>query len=206
MVGFYKKRDEQYYVCNSIPNRRGLGCGQGVYVKQHGMEKDVISGLEDVLEAFADEKGLVKKVNTELKRIWEKSHGCDPNAAKRLQEIDAKVTNIRQSIEDGLADTVWANSRIRELSDEREKVSAAAAVRQRMPQINAQAAAAFRRELAEVVSAGTNAQKKRMLGEWVREIKLAPDDLEVEISYKIPEPVVDSLGAGRGFEPLTFGL
>lgn len=50
------------------------------------------------------------------------------------------------------------------------------------------------------------AERKRFLNLCVDEIKLAPETLEVEVHYKIPEPVVDSMGAGRGFEPLTFGL
>ena len=57
-----------------------------------------------------------------------------------------------------------------------------------------------------MIAKGTNAEKKRLLSAWVDQIKLAPETLEVEIRYKIPEPVVDSMGAGGGFEPPTFGL
>ena len=65
---------------------------------------------------------------------------------------------------------------------------------------------AYRNDLTSLMAQGTNAEKKRLLGLWVDEMKLAPETLEVEIHYKIPEPVVDRMGAGGGFEPPTFGL
>lgn len=43
---------------------------------------------------------------------------------------------------------------------------------------------------------GQPTERKRFLSFWVDEIKLAPETLEVEIRYKVPEPVVDSMGAG----------
>ena len=33
-----------------------------------------------------------------------------------------------------------------------------------------------------------------------------PQDLEVSISYRLPEAVMNGLVAGDGFEPPTFGL
>ena len=54
--------------------------------------------------------------------------------------------------------------------------------------------------------AGTHAEKKQFLRLWVDQMKLAPESLEVEVDYKIPEPVVNSVGAGGGFEPPAFGL
>jgi len=199
MVGFYKRAKEQYYICNSVPNRRGLGCGQGVYVPQEDIEREVFDGLQGLLAVCADEKGFVRAVNSELKHIWEDSHGCDPNAGRRLREIEGKITNIRESIEDGLTDTAWANTRLRELSEDRERLSAAATVQQRAPQVDIQTAMAYRRDAARLLEHGTNAEKKRLLSAWVDRIQLAPESLEVEIRYKIPEPVVDSMGAGAAF-------
>ena len=65
---------------------------------------------------------------------------------------------------------------------------------------------AYRRQTEKVLAAGTLSERKQILRSWVAQIKLAPDTLEVEINYRIPEPVVDSMGAGEGFEPSTFGL
>lgn len=163
-------------------------------------------GLENLLRVCTDGKGFVRKINAELKRIWEQSHGFDPNAFRRLSEIEGKIANIRQSIEDGLADTAWANERLRELIKEQQSLSASATTRGNAPQLDLQTAIAYRGDVARIMSHGTNAEKKRLLSAWVDRIELAPERLEVEIRYKIPEPVVDSMGAGRGFEPLTFGL
>ncbi|MBI2842386.1 MAG: recombinase zinc beta ribbon domain-containing protein [Armatimonadetes bacterium] len=206
MVGFYKQRDEQYYICNSVPNRRGLGCGQGVYVPQGEIEREVFTGLESLLGVCSDGRDFVREVNSELRRIWEQSHGYDPNAAKRLGDIETKIGNIRQSIEDGLEDTTWANARLRELVKEQQSLSALATVQENVPQIDLQTAMAYRSDAARVIVQGTNAEKKRLLSAWIDKIELAPESLEVEIRYKIPEPVVDRMGAGEGFEPSTFGL
>jgi hypothetical protein len=35
-----------------------------------------------------------------------------------------------------------------------------------------------------------------LLAAWVEKIELAPEDLEIEIRYKVPEPVADRMGAG----------
>ncbi len=35
---------------------------------------------------------------------------------------------------------------------------------------------------------------------------LMPEDLEVSISYRLPEDIMNGLVAGDGFEPPTFGL
>ena len=206
MVGFYKKRNEQYYVCNSVPNRRGLGCGQGVYVPQQEIEGEVLAGLESLLSVCTSSKGFISEVNAELKRIWEQSHGYDPNASRRLSEIEGKIANIRQSIEDGLSDTAWANERLGELVKEQQGLFASATAQGKAPQIDLETATAYRSDAMLLMAHGTNAEKKRLLSAWVDKIELAPESLEVEIRYKIPEPVVDRMGAGAGFEPTTFGL
>ena len=175
-------------------------------MRQAEVEGEVFKGLEGLLRVCADGKGFVREVNSELRRIWEQSHGYDPNASRRLSEIDGKITNIRQSIEDGLADTAWANARLRELVKEQQSLSASATVQENAPQIDLQTAMVHRADAARVIAQGTNAEKKRLLAAWIDKIELAPESLEVEIRYKIPEPVVDRVGAGEGFEPSTFGL
>ena len=52
---------------------------------------------------------------------------------------------------------------------------------------------------------GKRAEQKKLLRSCVQEIKLAPVGREVE-ACRIPEPVVNGLVAGAGFEPATFGL
>ncbi len=206
MVGYYKTSEKQYYICNSIPNRRGFGCGQGIYVPQQQVEDEVFNGLERLLEVCTESKDFVKDINTELKRIWEQSSGYDPDANKKLLDIDTKIQNIRQSIEDGLADTVWANQRLRELTAEKQTLSSVAAVQQKVPQIDMQTAIAYRNNTKYAIEHGTNAEKKRILKAWVDKIELLPNSLEVEIRYKLPEQVVDRMGAGERFELTTSGL
>lgn len=195
LVGFERTKEQKYYVCNSVPNRRGLGCGPGVFVPQQEIEREVFAGLQDLMGVCVDTKGFVRQVNAELKRIWEQTHGYDPNVGRSMQEISAKIDNIRQAIEDGLSDAGWANARLAELISQKDKLSLMATVQTTPPQIDASTALALRRDAEKILSHGTNAEKKRLVGAWVDEIKLAPESLEVEICYKIPEPVVDNMGA-----------
>ena|GEM_PF-5128898 len=134
------------------------------------------------------------------------SNGCDPDAPRRLQDIVVKIANIRRSIEDGLSDTGWANGRLRELLDDRLAIPSAAEAVGEPPQIDWQTAMGYRKDALRLVAHGTNAEKKRLLAAWVDKIELAPETLEVEIRFKVPEPVVDKVRAGVGFEPTTFGL
>lgn len=90
--------------------------------------------------------------------------------------------------------------RLAQLLEEKQRLAATAAIQSAPPQIDAPTALALRRDAEKILSHGTNAEKKHLLRIWVDEIKLAPETLEVEISYKIPEPVVDSMGAGTRFE------
>ena len=105
-----------------------------------------------------------------------------------------------------MADTAWANERLRELVKEQQSLSDSAIVQGKIPQIDLQTAMAYRGDATWVIARGTNAEKKRLLSAWIDKIELAPESLEVEIRYKLPEPVVDRMGAGVGLEPTTFGL
>jgi len=166
-----------YYVCGSAVHRRGLGCGPGVYVPKDMIEADVRAGLEALLGVCSDPRGMTRKANAELRRIWEQSMGCDPNAAKRLTAIDAKIANIRRAIEDGLSDAAWANARLQELLAERERLLGSAPVSGKPPQIDAEIALALRRQTEAVLAEGTPAEKKRVLRTWVNEVTLAPESL-----------------------------
>ena len=185
-----------YYVCGSQPYRRGMGCGPGVYVPQGQMEAEVMEGLRGLMGVCTDAKGFTREFNAELRCIWESSTGHDPAAARKIEVIDTKIANIRRAVEEGLGDAAWANSRLGELQAEREALAGASAVAGQPPQIDAKTALAYRRQTEEVLAQGDPAERKRILRTWVQEMKLAPGRLEVEITYRIPEPVMNGVVAG----------
>ncbi len=65
---------------------------------------------------------------------------------------------------------------------------------------------AYREQVGRLFAHGKPVEKKQLLRKCVEEMKLAPERSEVEITYRIPEPVMNSMVAGAGFEPATFGL
>ena len=196
LLGMRKTANASYYICGSQPHRRGLGCGQAVYVPQEQIESEVVTGLTCLLDVCADATGFARKVNAELRSLWEESTGCDPAAPRKLADIDAKIANIRSAVENGLPDAAWAFSRMSELQKEREALSRSAAVVGEAPQIDWQTALSYRQRVDSILASGTNAEKKRLIRSCVDRITLAPDTLEVEITYKVPEAIGACSGSG----------
>jgi hypothetical protein len=73
-------------------------------VPRDWIEEKVVSSAEDLLSKFADRKGVVRKLNENLRRKWETSKGVDPRAEEKIRSVEGKIENIRRAIEDGLAD------------------------------------------------------------------------------------------------------
>ncbi len=205
MTGF-RTESGYYYVCGSQPYRKGMGCGPGVYVPQAQVEAEVISGLKGLVDVCVDPKRFTRKVNEELRRMWEASAAVDPHADQKIQAIDTKIGNIRRAVEEGLEDANWANVRLRELHAERKALAAAVTAVGQPPRIDAEAVLRYGRQTEKLFSQGEPAERKRLLRTWVREITLVPEELEVKINYRVPESVMNGMVAGVGFEPTTFGL
>jgi hypothetical protein len=205
MIGFHTD-GRFYYVCGSQPYRSGMGCGTGVYVPQAQVESEVLSGLRGVLDLCADPQKFTRAVNKELRQIWEASTGFRPDAGEQIATVDRKLENVRRAVEEGLNDANWANTRLRELHAEREKLVAASRKLSGPPQLDAEAAMAYRRQADKLLQQGGQAERKQLLRTLVGEVKLMPQDLEVSISYRLPEAIMNGLVAGGGFEPPTFGL
>jgi hypothetical protein len=200
MIGFRTSSGE-YYVCGSQPYRRGMGCGPGVYVPRRAVEGEVCQGLTELLSVCADPHGFTRQVNTELRRLWEDSTGYadSDKARKEIEQIETKIGNIRRAIEEGLADAQWANSRLRQLSAERD-VLAVALNAPGPPQLDSGTVMTYRRQTEKLMQCGQPAERKRLLRAWVQEIKLEPENLEVKISYRLPEAVMKGVVAGAIYD------
>jgi site-specific DNA recombinase len=205
LIGF-RNQKRPYYVCGSQPYRRGMGCGPGVYIPQALVEKEVIAGIQKLLQTSINTKKLLGKVNREIEDLWRHSTGHDSSNPKKVAAVDVKIDNIRRAIEDGLTDAAWANNRLTELQEERRLLRGLANKPVKSPRIDGTALSGYMKDLGRVLSKGTPAEQKRFIRMCVEEIKLAPEDLAVDISFRLPEPVMNDLVAGAGFEPATFGL
>ena len=206
MIG-HRATARRYYVCGSQPYRRGMGCGPGVYVPQEAVEREVVSGLRELAAACTAPRGVTRQVNEELRRIWEEATGYDPDAAARTAKLEMKIARIRQALEDGLEDVDWANTRLRELRAEMADLAAKAEGWGGPPQIGSETIMAYGRDTERTLREGSPAERRRIVGTRVHQITLAPETLEVDISYRLPEPsIVNDLVAGAGFEPATYGL
>ena len=54
-------------------------------------------------------------------------------------------------------------------------------------------------ELPKLLEHATPAEKKELVREWMEGMRLAPEQLEVAITYRVPEPVANKLVAGARF-------
>ncbi len=195
-----KTRNHIYYVCGSLPYRRGKGCGRGVYVPKKLAEEECLKGLQEVLMKCCDEEGFTKKVNEELFRIWKEKVGYDAQAKRKLQAVDAKIANIRRSIEDGLDDTKWANKRISQLTAQREGMANVVESTGEPPTLAVEEVMAYRRDLRRVLAKGTIKEQKQFIRSWVHEMTLDTKKLNIEVKYKVPEEMYMNCGlAGAGF-------
>ena len=205
MIGFHTD-GRFYYVCGSQPYRSGMGCGPGVYVPQAQVESEVLSGLRGVLDLCADPQKFTRAVNKELRQIWEASTNFRPDVSERIAAIDRKIENIRHAVEEGLNDASWANTRLKELHTEKESLVTTSRKASGPPQLDAATAMDYRRQADKLLRHGGQAERKQLLRTLVGEVKLLPQDLEVNISYRLPEAIMNGLVAGARFEPSTFGL
>ena len=187
MTGF-RTESGYYYVCGNQPYRSGMGCGPGVYVPQKRIEAEVIEGLDSLLGTCTDPKGFVRRVNEELRQLWASDAGSDEDATNGIKVVDAKIANIRQAIEDGLADANWANSRLQQLITEKQKLQHQRSTI-KPPEIDLAVALAYRRDASRLFQQGEPTERKRLLRAWVEGVTLAPEKLEVEITYRVPIPL-----------------
>ena len=170
------------------------------------VESEVLGGLRSILDLCANPQKFTRAVNKELRQIWEASTNFRPDATERIATIDHKIENIRRAVEEGLNDANWANNRLRELHSEKESLITAVGNTSRPPQLDAATALDYRRQTDKLLRHGGQAERKKLLRTMVGEVKLIPQDLEVTISYRLPEAVMNGLVAGGRFEPPTFGL
>ncbi len=61
---------------------------------------------------------------------------------------------------------------------------------------------AYREQVGRLFAHGKPVEKKQLLRKCVEEVKLAPERLEVDITYRVPEPVMNSVVAGARYVPL----
>jgi hypothetical protein len=195
MVGFRKADGQGYYVCGSRPYRGGLGCGPGVYVQQQKAETEVMDGLRELLTFCCDASRFTRLVNGHLNNLCGSSADQRAAAEAAIEDVERKIHNVRSAIEDGLADAAWANERLRELLVEKQQAEATRALASDAPLLTTEQAIAFRRDTEALLATGRPAVLKKVVRSCVSGVKLAPEDLSVEIQYKIPEPVVHTLVA-----------
>ena len=186
LVGHHK-----YYVCGSEPYRAGRGCGEGVYVPQLLLESEVIKDIQEIIVKFADPSRFTKKVNEELRRIWKQESGYDPNAEKRIREIDKKINHIRGLLLDGLDDVVWANQQHRDLREERDTLSVSLTRADKPIQVDQHKAMKCRARLRDILDHGSPTERKEYVQKWVDRVTLLPDEREIQIQYRVPESVTD---------------
>jgi len=196
MVGQRRPQGYTYYLCGSVPARKGAGCGAAVYVPKEQIENSVIDGLEQVVGLWSEPNSLTAKVNERLREMWRQHHGVDPAAPRKLAEIEGRIARIRREIEDGTPDLEWARARLRELLAEQARLAESTSVTGSAPELDMATVNDYCRNTRRLLSHGSPEERKALIRQWVGDMKLAPEALEVEITYRVPELFNNQLGAG----------
>ena len=207
MTGIGISGGYKYYICGSQQYRKGEGCVKpAVYVPKELAESAVIEGIRDLFQLGGDLGKLTALVNRKLKAAWKAQHESTKDSKKKLEKVDQKIADIHTSIENGLKDVAWANSRLDQLQEERRKLAKQLVVASAPPTIDQKTVSSYMGGIQRLLGHASLQEKKRLIRTMVKEIKLAPEEQEVTITYYPPRLFVDNELAGTGFEPMTFGL
>ena len=224
MAGFTstngRGRKGDYYVCGTAQYRRSLGCGPGVYLDKQIIEDGIIQVVMDRFGEWSDPKVMARFVNNASEEADEKQSGARVDIDLQLAEIEAKLSNIRKAIEDGLADVSWANNRLGELTLQRDGLMLKLSSVQTpvvKPQLDIAAVKTFQNRFLEIRDHGEKRELKELLRLFVDSIEFDPEEIaakqnepaahKIKINVRaLPTQFVKALGAGVGFEPTTFGL
>ncbi len=205
-----KSRGLDYYVCNEVKYRKGKACGPGLYIDKTVIEDAVVKEIMGLFCDWSNLDAFTKAINDRLEKV---SHTKDCESAdikRHLAEIERGLSNIRSAIESGYGDIQWANDRTMALSSEREKWEAKLAELKGQvmrPRIGVQDVKNLQAKFWDTLENGNNTEKREAVRMFVSHIRLEPENAQVLIGLKgLPAHLVYPLGAGRGFEPLTFGL
>ncbi len=199
-----------YYVCGTAKYRRGIGCGQGVYVDKRMVEGEVVEHVHQMACAALDPARLAKLVDRELRELTAASSFEAVQARERLVQLDRQLDNVRQAIENGLDDVQWANRRVAELRAERDAVLLRAASPAEViapPRLPASELLALRAEALRGLNAETSKARRDVVRQFASQIVLEPGTREIQLHLRqVPAQVSQRMVAGAGFEPATYGL
>jgi hypothetical protein len=185
------------------------------------IEQAVLDGIAQRFDDWSDIGAFTQRVNEVLWDLHSQDSGNAAEIEKLLQEVDTKITNVRTAIEQGLDDVGWAKNRLRELTAQRAELAdrqARTSTPAELPELDTATVSAYRRKFRDLLKHGSNREVRELVRCFVSGMTLVPAQVEsektnepvahqIEIRFKaMPAQFVRGLGAGRGFEPLTFGL
>ena len=208
----HRYRGPDGYLCGTAKYRRGVGCGQGVFVQKELIEEAVWETVQLLASEIGrrPSKNSLAEANAELRQIWERSGGkADARAQRELQKVDQKIANLRTALEDGLCDVAWANGRIRSLLEEKRRLAEAIGDRLESkgpPRIDAEALRKCLCDLRKLLPHATNEEKRELARRFLDGVTLEPDHRELEIRVKVPAYALQRVEAGAGIEPAHEGF
>ncbi len=200
MVGVSARKKGQkyaYYVCTK-KNAAG-GCTQG------SIRAEILEGnvLEDINELFRDDT-FVERVWAEANRLLSE---VQPQVEAELGKVIADAVRARealdrsfQAFEAGTMKPEECSARIEDLNaqlvalEEHRRELGAAQANLALPALDKAAVAALLDDFEKVFATATNPQKKHLLHELVKEVRVDSKE-SVEVWYRFPQKATGPAGA-----------
>ena len=113
-----------------------------------------------------------------------------------MRSTDTKLKNIYEAIENGFTLDSGLQDRCTTLQNRKAELEKLQNFRCNPPEINPDAAKNFITHLSGVLNTSNHAESRKFIRMCVDEITLNPEELEVDILYKIPPMVGDKMVAG----------
>ena len=204
-----KGRRGRYYICGSAKYRKGLGCGDALYVDKRVIEEAVVSEVSARADACLDWDRVTALANRALKDTVH-GNGTSPTDAKRhIADIDRKVENVRAAIEAGVDDLAWASARLTELREQRAGLENDMAVPHevKLPQLSRREVERYGHAALAALDGEGIAERRAVIREFVQQIGIEPETCELTVSVRrLPAQMFQAVVAGACYAAIHDAL
>ena len=202
-------RSGRYYICGSAKYRKGLGCGDALYVDKRVIEEAVLHEVSQRADACLDWDRVTALANSAIGEESRRQGTSAGDVQRQMADIDREVENVRAAIEAGVDDVAWASARLSELKAQRARLQddigtpPVATLRQ----LTRKEAELYGRAALRSLNGDGVAEQRAVIRRFVDQTRIEPTTGEITISVRrLPAQMFQAVVAGAGFEPATYGL
>ena len=204
-----KGRSGRYYICGSAKYRKGLGCGDALYVDKRVIEEAVLHEVSQRADACLDWDRVTALANSAIGEESRRQGTSAGDVQRQMADIDREVENVRAAIEAGVDDVAWASARLSELKAQRARLQddigtpPVATLRQ----LTRKEAELYGRAALRCLSSDGVAEQRAVIRRFVDQTRIEPTTGEITISVRrLPAQMFQAVVAGACYAAMHNAL